>query len=162
MFSSNVIKAQLDSAQLAEQLSAFDFWVGNWEVSWLNPDSSYTYGTNVIEKTLDEKVIQEHFNDPSSGFKGTSISVFSIQDNKWHQSWADNAGGQFDFFGIVDGDKRIFQTEAKDRKGVLIIQRMRFHSINADNFIWDWESSIDEGETWKLVWQIFYERKQEE
>ena len=162
IFSFFNLQAQLDSTQLNANLTAFDFWVGDWELHWMNPDSSFTYGTNLIEKTLDGNVIQENFDDPSSGFKGTSISIYSLVDSSWHQTWADNAGGHFDFYGIIEGEKRIFQTLPKERNDTLIIQRMRFHSIKDNEFIWNWEFSNDEGKTWKLTWQIFYERKQEE
>ena len=148
-----------NETQSTELSSAFDFWVGDWEVHWQNPDSSYTYANNLIEKTLDARVIQENFNDSTSGFKGTSISVFSLADSTWHQAWADNAGGYFDFYGIVDGDMRIFQTHPKVRNGEEIIQRMVFSDIKEDSFLWNWESSKDKGVKWNLVWQIFYERK---
>ena len=142
--------------------SAFDFWLGEWELHWMNADSSYTYGENNIVKILDGNVIQENFYDSSSGFKGMSLSVFSLADSSWHQAWADNAGGYFDFYGIIDEDKRIFQTRPTIRKGVEIIQRMVFLDIAENNFIWNWEISNDNGQTWTLNWQIFYERKMEE
>ena len=142
--------------------SAFDFWVGEWELHWMNADSSYSYGENNIVKILDGNVIQENFYDPSSGFKGMSLSVFSLADSSWHQAWADNAGGYFDFYGIIEEDKRIFQTEPKIRKGVEIIQRMVFQDISENSFIWNWEISKDNGQNWSLNWQIFYERKMED
>lgn len=142
--------------------NAFDFWVGDWEIHWMNPDSSYTYAHNLIEKTLDGKVIQENFVDSTSGFKGTSISVFGSADSTWHQSWTDNAGGYFDFYGIVNGDTRIFQTKPKERNGKDVIQRMVFKDRKEDSFTWDWELSEDNGDTWTLSWQIFYERKIQE
>jgi len=70
--------SQKEEIQEIDPVNAFDFWVGDWDVHWLNPDSSYTYGENHIVKTLDGNVIQEHFNDPTTGFKGTSISVLSF------------------------------------------------------------------------------------
>jgi len=152
--------SQVDSLKSMDPLHAFDFWIGEWEVHWLNPDSSYTYAHNTIESTLDGRVLQEHFVDSTSGFKGTSISVYSVADSTWHQAWADNSGGYFDFFGIVDGNKRMFQTQPKIRNGKMITQRMVFYDIEKDGFTWDWESSQDNGETWSLTWRIHYERKQ--
>lgn len=143
-----------------ELKNAFDFWIGDWEVHWMNPDSSYTYAHNLIDTILDGTVIQENFTDSSSGFKGSSISVYSPADSTWHQAWADNAGGYFNFYGIVEGNTRIFQTESRLIKGVERIQRMVFRDIKADSFIWDWETSTDHGQTWTLSWQIFYLRKQ--
>ena len=162
IFAINVdTKGQSDTAA-SSILNAYDFWVGSWEVYWMNPDSSFTYGSNEVVKTLDGKVIQENFIDPESGFKGSSLSVFNLGDSTWHQTWADNAGSYLQFTGILDGDKRIFQTESRMRNDTLIIQRMVFYDIEADNFQWDWQVSKDNGESWESVWQIFYQRKQEE
>ena len=159
---SDKLYSQKEEIQEIDPLNAFDFWIGDWDVHWLNPDSSYTYGENHIVKTLDGNVIQEHFNDPTTGFKGTSISVLSFADSTWHQAWADNAGGYFDFHGIIDGDTRIFQTDPKMRNERMIIQRMVFTEITERDFIWNWELSVDNGLTWQLTWQIFYERKEVE
>ena len=159
-FSISFLSAQSDSS--ATILNAFDFWIGDWDVHWMNPDSSFTYGTNEIVKTLDGKVIQENFIDLESGFKGSSLSVFSVVDSTWHQAWTDNAGGYLEFTGIIEDERRIFQAAPRLRNDTMIVQRMVFYDINEDKFMWDWEVSKDEGKTWSLVWQIFYERKVED
>ena len=135
----------------------FDFWVGKWELTWDNADGTKGRGSNRIEKTLDGKVIQENFQD-TNGFKGTSISVYNTKNNTWHQAWADNQGGYFDLLGYVQGEKRMFQTSAKESGGKKIIQRMVFYDIKADSLKWDWEMSTDNGQTWTLQWRIFYSR----
>ena len=35
---------------------------------------------------------------------------------------------------------------------------MVFYDIGENSLTWDWESSLDGGETWKLQWRIFYIR----
>lgn len=139
----------------------FDFWVGKWKVNWEEGDS-LGRGTNLIEKTLDGTVIRENFRileGRNAGFKGTSISVYQPRFERWKQAWADNNGGYFDFTGKTDGGKRIFQTEVFEREdGSQFTQRMVFYDITEDSLTWDWESSIDGGETWRLNWRIFYER----
>ncbi|MTI89730.1 MAG: hypothetical protein FH748_17395 [Balneolaceae bacterium] len=141
----------------------FDFWVGEWMVSWDEDNGKKGSGTNTIEKTLDGTVIQEHFRvheGKSKGFKGTSISVYQPRFERWKQAWADNNGGYFDFVGKIDGEKRIFQTEVVEREdGSLFTQRMVFYNITDESLTWDWESSNDGGENWTLNWRIFYERK---
>lgn len=145
--------------------NAFDFWVGAWKVSWFTPDSTLVEGTNTIEKILDGKVIQEHFIDPNNDFKGTSISVYNPNDSTWHQAWADNQGGYFNFYGEIEGDKRIFKTKPrfiqdKEAAADTVVMRMVFYDIQDNSLKWDWESSTDGGETWKLQWRIYYERMQ--
>lgn len=141
----------------------FDFWVGEWNVSWEEEDGMGC-GTNHVEKTLDGTVIQENFRileGGNKGFKGTSISVYQPRFERWKQAWADNNGGYFNFTGKVDGENRIFQTDVVSRDDKEFTQRMVFYDITEDSMTWDWEASEDGGETWTLNWRIFYERMEE-
>jgi hypothetical protein len=153
--------AQTDIEQL-EPEEYFDFWVGEWEVSWDEGDGEMGYGTNIIEKTLDGMVIQENFRiteGGQKGFKGTSISVYQPRFDRWKQAWADNQGGYYDFLGKTDGNKRIFQTDVFELEdGREFTQRMVFYDITENSMTWDWEASEDGGDTWTLNWRIFYER----
>jgi len=150
-----VVEAQSEPEQW------FDFWIGKWQVSWEQADGKMGGGTNTIEKILDDKVIQEHFvatEGNMAGFKGTSISVYSARGGSWHQAWADNQGGYFDFIGEKDGARRIFKTKVRKVEDKEIVQRMVFYDIGPDRFTWDWELSEDGGASWKLSWRIFYQR----
>jgi hypothetical protein len=145
-------------APAAEDLEKLDFWVGKWDLTWEGGS-----GTNVVEKTLDGRVIQENFQATGGGmkgFKGTSISTFHGADGRWHQAWADSQGGYFNFIGVMEGDQRIFQTEYPKvmPNGDSVMLRMRFYNITPDSFDWDWERSADQGQTWSLSWRIHYER----
>lgn len=136
----------------------FDFWVGEWEASWTNADGTTGTGKNSIKKILDDKVIQENFSD-SQGFKGTSITVFNKQRKTWHQAWADNQGGYYNFLGEVEGSKRIFRTPTREIGGKLMTLRMVFYDITPKSMMWDWEKSSDGGKTWELQWRIAYKKK---
>ena len=146
------------SAQDSTVLKAFDFWVGEWDAHWQDANGNEIIGHNTITKELGNTVVREMFSDPSSGFLGTSISVFSTADSTWHQAWADNSGGYIDLIGIVNTDNRIFQTKAVTSGDNVIIRRMIFYEIEANSFTWDWEISQDGGKTWALSWQIHYKR----
>jgi hypothetical protein len=142
------VSAQTNSADL-EPEEYFDFWVGEWEVTWDEGDGKIGKGINLIEKTLDGKVIQENFRiteGQQKGFKGTSFSVYQPRFERWKQAWADNSGGYFDFTGKTDGNKRIFQTEVFELEdGRRFTQRMVFYDIKEDSLMWDWEASNDGG-----------------
>ena len=80
LLSTNLVFAQTDSPE-----SYFDFWVGKWELTWVDANGNEGAGTNVIEKTLDGIVIQENFRALSgayAGMKGTSLSVYNPQTQK--------------------------------------------------------------------------------
>lgn len=138
----------------------YDFWVGEWDLTWADQDGNEGKGINRIEKTLDGTVIQEHFEAVSgqlAGYKGTSISVYN-PNTGWHQAWADNNGGYLSMSGMTDGNKRIFQTGERKTPNGTIISRMVFYDIHEDQFTWDWEYSADKGENWTINWRIYYTR----
>lgn len=148
-------------AQDNDLSSSYDFWVGNWNLTWEEANGKIGKGTNHIVKILDGKVIQENFEaleGQSKGFKGTSVSVFNPKRKTWHQAWADNQGGYFDFIGQTDGEKKIFKTKMVEKDDQKIIQRMVFYNITATTLTWDWESTKDGGENWTLQWRINYEK----
>ncbi|MDJ0646627.1 MAG: hypothetical protein QNJ57_11650 [Flavobacteriaceae bacterium] len=140
--------------------SSYDFWLGEWNLSWDLPDGKKGKGVNKIVKILDDKVIQENFEDLQSGFKGMSLSVYNPNRKIWKQSWADNSGGYYSFDGAIEIDgKKVFKTKTVERNDKKIIQRMVFEDIQKDSFTWDWQGTADGGKTWKSLWRIYYRRK---
>ncbi len=146
------------AADTSDLSTAFDFWIGDWEVTWLGPDSTIVTGSNRIESTLDGRVLQEHFRDPGRNFLGTSISVYNPRTRQWRQAWADNQGGYFDFMGWVGEDRRIFRTTTPNARGDLY--RMVFHDIREDSLIWEWQRLPAGWDNWETVWKIDYRRKE--
>lgn len=132
----------------------FDFWLGEWDVSW-----SDKQGTNRIERILDGAVIQENFD--GDGLIGTSLSVFSREDNRWHQTWVDNTGSYLDFIGEFADGKMILSRNGI-AEGKAVKQRMIWYDITPDAFLWNWERSDDDGVTWRELWKIKYKRKSKE
>ena len=130
----------------------FDFWLGEWKLTW----GEEGHGTNRIESILNGAVIQENFE--GEGLIGMSVSVFSKEDSRWHQTWVDGSGSYLDFIGEFIGEKMILS-----RNGILegnpVKQRMVWYEITTNNFQWNWERSDDEGSSWRVVWKIQYQRK---
>lgn len=139
-----------------------DFWIGNWEVSWPEGDGQGS-GINKVEKILDNTTVLENFEvlvGQSKGMKGKSLSAYSAVDNCWKQSWVDNQNTFLNFTAeIVDGNPS-FSTDIV-QLGLPVTQRMVFKDITDDGFIWDWESSSDEGVSWTSYWTITYKRIEE-
>jgi hypothetical protein len=139
----------------------FDFWIGDWAVSWKNADGTVGKARNHVSRILDGSVIEERFEqdaaDPAPLLKGRSLSVRDPR-GLWHQAWADNQGGFFALTASVDGDRRLFSTALVPAGDQVKGQRMVFHHITPDAFTWDWEGTTDGGKTWKLLWQLDYRR----
>ena len=150
-------------ARAAQPADLFDFWVGDWSVTWTNANGSPGKGRNRITKSLDSRVIEEHFEqdpgDPPPVLRGRSISVLHQASGIWKQAWADNQGGYFSLSASTDGDKRIFATDLAAVGDQLRGQRMVFHSIRPERFTWDWEGTVDGGKNWRQLWRIEYQRQ---
>lgn len=146
------------TAAAQQPADLFDFWVGDWDVSWRGPDGSTGRGRNRVAKVLDGSVIEENFEETPDGktppLKGRSLSV-RHKSGVWKQAWTDNQGGYFSLTAQVDGERRIFITDTVNQAA----QRMVFHSIRKDSLTWDWERTEDDGKTWKLLWRIDYRRR---
>jgi hypothetical protein len=130
----------------------FDFWLGKWDLTW----SVDGKGTNRIERILDGKIIQENFE--SVNLQGLSFSAYDPERDLWCQTWVDNSGGYLDFTGKYDNGKMILGRDAIV-KGEACRQRMVWYNIEPGQFDWNWERSDDNGETWRVLWQIKYTRK---
>ena len=149
------------AAPVAQAADLFDFWLGDWNVTWRNADGTSGRARNHVSRILDGHVIEERFEedaaDPAPLLKGRSLSVRDPA-GLWHQAWADNQGGFFALTGSADGDKRLFSTALAVVGGEVTGKRMVFHHITADAFTWDWEGTADGGKTWKLLWRLDYRR----
>lgn len=138
------------------EASQFDFWVGEWNLSW--GDSGQ--GKNVITRELGGCVIEENFTTlDDQPFVGRSLSVFDKHTKKWKQTWVDNSGGYLDFTGGMEGNRMILMRQARPVGKEPFLQRMVFYNIEADSLDWNWEKSTDGGETWENLWHIHYVRE---
>ena len=140
---------------------AFDFWLGEWDLTWQNEDGTTATGKNKVRRILSGQVIEENFEaltGDMAGYEGKSYSVYHPQTGEWKQTWIDNEGSYLDFNGDITDDKRIFHRTAFTADSNRILQRMIFYDITEDSISWDWQRSMDEGETWELMWRIQYRR----
>ena len=132
-----------------------DFWVGSWEVKDTTPAGKTQTGSNKIERMYDGKVIHESFK--MGAFEGQSWSVYSPQQKRWNQTWVDNNGGYIAMASeMADGDLAI-RTLTRP-KAPLVGNRMVFSDVKPNSFMWRWEQTSDGGKTWKLSWQLQYDR----
>lgn len=139
----------------APEVSQFDFWLGEWELSWEGGA-----GTNRIERVLGGCVVQESFTgDMGDGtiFRGMSHSIWDPRAGLWRQTWVDNQGGYLVLTGGMEGNEMILSLERETPQGPRTM-RMVFRDIAEDSFDWDWQSSDDGGATWATRWSIHYRR----
>ena len=144
---------------VAEQ-KQFDFWVGDWDLTWPGPKAGETiHGANRIQRIMDGCVVQENFANEATHYHGTSLSLFDTTAGKWKQTWVDSQGAYLDFVGEFKDGQMILQREAVGPNGAKFLQRMVWKNIAATEFDWSWEASQDGGKTWQVQWPIHYKRK---
>ena len=142
----------------------FDFWLGDWDCASTSVDSTGAEKTvvmhNRVTVILDSCVIKEDFDArPASPLRGQSFSTYDTQLGKWRQVWVDNSGGYLDFVGeFRDGMMDLRRTAT--RNDSTFIQRILYKNITPDSLLWQWERSDDNGETWRVLWTLFYTRRE--
>lgn len=145
------------------EVAEFDFWIGEWNLIWPAAQTGGTVGevakgTNRIERLFERCVIAEHFATADDSFLGRSWSVFDPAAGVWRQTWVDNRGGYLVLTGGFDGEKMELRTDATERDGELVVNRMVFSDIRADSLAWAWQRSTG-GESWDDLWTISYRRR---
>jgi hypothetical protein len=141
----------------APEHAQFDFWVGDWEVRWTDPEKGEQRGRNRVRRTLDGCVILEQFDGrPGTPLQGISVSTLDSKSKQWKQVWVDNSGNHLDFEGgFAEGRMTLLRAPA----GSGSLQRMVFSEIKPDSLTWDWQLSKDGGATWATQWRILYTRR---
>ena len=136
----------------------FDFWVGDWELSYKGADGTVLESRNKITKILDGCVLLEQFaGAPGTKLNGHSVSTFDRNAKRWKQTWVDNTASYLDFTGGLADGKMVLMRDA-ERQGKKFMQRMVWQDIRADAFKWLWQRSDDGGATWSTQWEIDYRR----
>jgi hypothetical protein len=133
----------------------FDFWLGQWDLHY----NDTAHATNHIVKDLNGCVIEEQFNDPNQKFSGRSWSVYNPASHQWQQTWVDNQGGYIVLTGAFQNDTMALYAESKKQQdGTISRKRMLYYNIRANSLDWNWETTADDGNSWKVLWKIHYSR----
>jgi len=124
-----------------ENHKAFDFWVGEWEVT--NPDGTLA-GKNTIQKIQDNCILQENWQG-ASGNTGTSTNFYNLSTGQWEQLWVDNSGLHLKLKGNRIGNKMVLSSDAyTGTDGGEYINRITW-SLNDDGTVRQlWEVLQDE------------------
>ena len=139
---------------------ALDFWLGDWDVSWVGKTGRRGGGRNRITRVVDGRGILERFEGRGPGGKlyGMSLSIRDNEDGRWRQTWIDSSGGYLDFVGVPADGRIAFQRPSVE-DGVATLRRMVWTDMEPHGFKWRWQLSNDDGATWTDQWVIDYRRR---
>lgn len=139
-----------------ERFSAFDFWVGEWDVH----DASGTYqGSNSIAREERGCVLVENWTG-AGGSTGMSINYLDTKSDEWVQFWIAAGGYHIDIRGGMTDDgmslRGIIHTIGN---GATTPFRGLWTALPDDRVRQFFEISNDDGETWVTWFEGFYTRK---
>ena len=132
LFSQFVLAQEQPCPCCTEEHSAFDFWIGDWEV--MLPDGNVA-GYNSISKIQGKCALEEKWTSAKGGFTGTSFNFYNKTSGQWEQLWIDNGGNQLKLYGNRKGNQMILASEPfKDKDGNMLVNRITW-TANEDGTV---------------------------
>ena len=128
----------------------FDFWVGDWRVT--TPDGKHA-GDNRIEKVLEGCALHESWRGAKGGL-GFSYSAYDASRRVWHQTWVDKDGSVLLLDGGWQDGRMVLGGAAGATQNRISWEPRQDGSVRQL-----WESSTDQGKTWKTEFDGLYRRK---
>jgi len=134
---------------------AFDFWLGNWAVTYPGATSG---ARSTVSLDLGQCLIVESWNG-GKGHSGKNMLAYSGDDKSWHGMFADNEGRVHVFEGKVTAGGAEFQGPSVGRNGETVLNRIKVVRKTPDKVEQLWEQSTDNGANWKMVFHGEYSRR---
>jgi hypothetical protein len=136
--------------------SAFDFWVGEWDVQLA--DGTYV-GSNSIERAEHGCVLVEKWTSASGG-TGTSINYLDKVSGEWVQIWNAAGGSQIHIRGgLTDDGMLLTGTIHYVAVGTTAVFRGLWTPLEDGRVRQFFEQQAADGETWTPWFEGFYDNK---
>jgi hypothetical protein len=149
------------------EASAFDFWIGEWDIQQriLNEDGSWHEfeATTTVTPALDGCALLEQWAGTVQFFwegmqspepmKGLSVRAYDPVTGLWRIHWMDTRTLRFDapYEGSFDDGQGIFYLERETPQGPQR-NRITFSDISPNFVNWELAVSSDGGSTWTALW----------
>jgi hypothetical protein len=135
--------------------SAFDFWVGEWDVYPSGKDTLVAHSR--IEKLYQGCAIRENWM-PLKGAGGGSLSGFDPRTGRWHQTWIGSVPGVIQFEGGPAEGKMVLTGfwPKSGPKGEDGLTRMTYSRLDGGAVRQFGEFSGDDGQTWQTSFDFTY------
>jgi hypothetical protein len=131
----------------------FDFWLGTWDVT----QAGKVAGQNKIESVLNGCAVMESWKG-TGGVAGHSLNIYDSTRDVWHQTWVDSTGSLLTLEGRFKGGAMVLEGVALDDKGAKARQRITWTASTANEVRQLWQSSTDDGKSWKTEFDGVYRR----
>lgn len=141
----------------AAETRDLDFTVGNWQLTAAN---GQFVGTSeiAIDPTLSGCLIEEHFST-TKGYQAIGWLYYDAIENTYFRTYVDNQGERVELRGTFIGGSLVL-TGAEPIRGAEGAQvRVTWSSTSATTLRQLWETSRDNGTTWRRAQDITFTRQ---
>jgi len=116
----------------SEDHKAFDFWIGNWEVT--NTQGAVV-GNNTITQIEGGCALRENWISAGGKVTGTSLNFYNATTKKWEQLWVDNSGTNLKLIGNRTENQMILSSEPYiNASGNAVVNRITW-TLNNDKSV---------------------------
>ena len=134
----------------------FDFWIGEWEV---RSGEGKLLGFNRITSVLSGCALQEEWTSADARVRGISLNGFDPRDGRWHQAWIDTAPSRLDLAGNLVNGRMVLEQRSPGKDGRNVVQRVTWTPLEDGRIRQLWETSSNEGQSWKTVFDGYYSQR---
>lgn len=136
----------------AAEHRAFDFWIGEWEVS----SNGKPAGRNSIRADHKGCTLREEWRG-AGGSHGSSLNAYDRRSGQWKQFWIDDGGMVLELVGGIEDGNMVMSTHIKTARGAAT-HRITW-TPNPDGSVRQhWQSRADGSEEWTTVFDGLYVR----
>lgn len=148
------IRANRFPCESDPRFHAFDFWVGDWNVT----AGGQHAGTNHISAILGQCLIFEQWTSAAGG-EGKSFNYYDPAYDHWRQIWVSDSGSIIEFTGQARDDGIYYTAETTNPQDRSVTHHRFNFTQNGDGSVRQhWQTSSDAGKTWATIWDGRYER----
>ncbi|NOT88086.1 MAG: DUF1579 family protein [Lysobacter sp.] len=142
----------------APEYRQFDFWLGAWEVDD-GLQNGRVAGQNTITRVASGCALREHWVN-AGGKDGHSLNAYDREAQRWTQFWIGSDGVVLRLSGgLRDDGAMAMEGTLPDGKGGAQRQRIVW-TPNADgSVVQRWDTSDDDGGSWRNAFVGVYRRK---
>lgn len=134
---------------------AFDFWIGDWNVT--DSAGRVVYGTNHVSSEEAGCLVHERWSG-SRGGTGQSLNFFDRAGGQWHQVWVGNDGVVLRIAGGIRDGQMVLEGDGVNAQGRQVTNRATWSPQPDGRVRQYWQQSSDGGKTWQVVFDGWYRR----
>jgi hypothetical protein len=133
---------------------AFDFWIGEWEVTNQRPRPGQhpPPSQSRISRILSGCAVLEEYETPS-GYAGKSLNFYDAGAKAWRQVWIDTGGEPLFLRGGRQGAAMVLADEGGAGKAM---NRITWTPLDGGRVRQHWEVSKDGGKTFETAFDGLY------